>query len=227
MNKIPFLAVGVIAALSPRAFANPNPDVVRVDIYRNFDINNPPDARPYTGYVGSYELPATDQNVDIAINFGQPFGLTTFAAVVTFTEHFSVSGLYTPFTDTSNGVSDNPYLWEGDLEAPEFDGGSPYDMSPSEEPVGFGQGFETLHVDFIADTPGSFGEDSESWGAPYTLFVQFPQPDEGNDPDEGNASVYLVPLPDAGNTFALLGFSLAGLAVLGWRNRMLGISPAR
>ncbi len=111
MKKIAFLAFASIAVLSPRAFANPNPDDVRIDIYRNFNINNPPDGSPYTGFAGQFDLATGNDGFDI--DFGTPFGLTTFAAVITFTEWVSTDGLYKPQTDSSNGLTANIFDWGG------------------------------------------------------------------------------------------------------------------
>jgi hypothetical protein len=205
---LPILAAAFLAVLSPFALANPNPDDVRVYIYKNFDINNPPDASPYTGYMGFYDLPSDDFGIDI--DFGQPFGLMTFAAVVQFTEFVSIEGFYKPSIDTENGTTANLFDWPntGDINGP-----GPYSLGGVSEELGMNEGDTTFDIDFIADGPVLDGSNGIVGGPPYLLDIGFPAP-YGGDPFTEDATVYIVPLPEVGSTMALLGGALVVLVLL-------------
>jgi hypothetical protein len=207
MMRIAILVAAFVAILKSQAVAEP--DVVTVDVYGNFNINNPPSAGPYSGFAGQYYLTASD--LENGYNFGTPFGLTSFVAVLSFTEYVSVTGLYIPYLDTSNGYTSN--LYDGLLS----NGPGPYSLGSVADEIQMSAGFNSIQFDYIAGEGLPDGSLGNVGGPPYLLTIDFPQP-WGGDPDVWNSQTYLVPVsvavPDLGSTLSLVGGALAGIAAL-------------
>ena len=204
--KNSIVAAAFAAILSSSAIADEN--VVAVDIYSTFDINNAPTAGPYSGYAGHYYLTAAD--LENGYNFGEPFGLSQFVAVLTFTEYVSVTGLYIPFINTDNGWTAN--LYDANY-GPHGNGPGPYALGAYGNEILLHAGFNQFEIDYIAGVGLPDGSLGSVGGPPYLLTFDFPSP-WGGDESVWGAQTYLVPVPDAGSTFSLLGGALACLAML-------------
>src|SRR6478735_6075397 len=65
-----------------------------IDIYSGYDQSNAPTGGPYSGWAGQLNL-SSDLFIDPAgYCFGNPFGLSSFAAVIKFTEYMSTTVFY-------------------------------------------------------------------------------------------------------------------------------------
>ena len=98
-KKIAILALLLMStsASAPHAKAG----TVQVDIYSTFDVTNAPSGEPYSGLAGHLDL-SSDIFTGLGYNFGNPFGLSSFAAVVSFTQFMSTTGFYNGGLNSGN-----------------------------------------------------------------------------------------------------------------------------
>jgi hypothetical protein len=188
--RTPMLLASVALMLGPKVFAQGE---LTVDIYSGFDINNGPSGFPYTGYVGHY------YTSDLDLNFGDPFGLTQFAAVVTGVEWVSTTGLYTTglYSNRPDNFSFGNYgaALDGNWEIGEWANEMVLDA-----------GLNPFEIDFIS-TP-------ELDGGPGNELSFFGFSPWGGDPSVADATDALMPVPDSTSTMVMLGSALFGLSGL-------------
>lgn len=214
-KKITILVVFLmsISAHVPHAKAGS----VRVDIYSNFDLNNAPSGGPYSGLAGHLDL-SSDVFTGLGYSFGNPFGLSSFAAVITFTQFMSTTGFYSGGLDSGTA----PVLWtKGGALDPFSDG--PWAAGSAYNEVLFNAGYNDFELVFLAGD--DFGEGFG--GAPFNLSLTYFEP-WGGDPrvTEGAYSYVTTKLgatastfsaaqvPDSGDTLTiLLGTLAAGFAL--------------
>jgi hypothetical protein len=182
--------------VSVAAVSSATGGIVKVDIYREFDLNNPPTAQPFSDYVGTYYVPSSEF---YSYDFGTPFGLSAFAAVLQFTMYFSAEGYY------KGGAASftNPFYWNGGYPNPWYDNG--WAMGSNYAEVPFEEGYSSFEIFVIGTSKIPIGG-GDFTGPPYTLGISFPVP-WGGDPRLENAYSFVV--PDEINTLpcilALLG----------------------
>lgn len=190
-----------ISASAPHAKAGS----VRVDIYSNFDVTNAPSGGPYSGLAGHLDL-SSDAFTGLGYTFTNPFGLSSFAAVISFTQYMSTTGYYNG--GLSSGAS--PVLWtKGGIFNPFYDG--PWAAGSVYNEIEFNAGYNDFELAFLAgsDFGGGFG------GAPFNLSLTYFEPWGGDPRVTDGAYSYVTSkepaqVPDAGSTVGLLLGALAG-----------------
>jgi hypothetical protein len=191
--KILLALILIVAAGAVPSFANPV--YFSVDITRN-------DASNGSSQGGVYYTASP------GINFGHPFGLTSFDATITFSEYVSISGYYMMGLE-SNGMEETSfgnYNWIGD---------EIYPVGGWAEETWLDAGISTFQVEYFEYENGFYdGSDAGVIGGPGGLDIYVPYP-WGGDPYDQNATYYLVPLQvaDSGSTLFQVVAGIACFAV--------------
>ena len=215
-KKIAILAVLLmsISTSVPHAKAG----TVLVDIYSTFDVSNAPSGAPYTGFAGQLDL-SSDVFTGAGYNFGNPFGLSSFAAVISFTQYMSTTGYYNG--GLNSGTS--PVLWtKGGIFNPFY--GGPWAAGSVYNEIEFNAGYNDFELVFLAGN--SFG--AGFGGAPFNLSLIYFEPWGGDPRVTDGAYSYVTTkepagVPDSAGTVGLLIGALAGVFSL---HRRIG-RPAR
>lgn len=194
----------MLALVSKTAGANPLPDIATVDIYAHYDLSNPPTGRPYTGFVGQYYSPS------LGFNFGDYTDLTSFVAVVTYSELLSTTGWYDDLIDSNNGVTANLWYKNYDFIG---NGGGLFAYGEADNEFTLGAGIQHFQVDFFAGVDIPDGGPLILGGPPYTLGIAPPIPDF-RFANMANATAVLLPIPDFCSTWELLGIAVIVLGAL-------------
>lgn len=215
-KKIAILAILLMSTSTSAPHAKAG--TVLVDIYSTFDVSNAPSGGPYTGFVGQLDL-SSDVFTGLGYNFGNPFGLSSFAAVISFTQYMSTTGFY------SGGLNSGtaPVLWtKGGAPDPFF--GGPWAAGSAYNEVLFNAGYNDFELVFLAGAGfgGGFG------GEPFNLSLVYFEP-WGGDPRMADGAYSYVTtkepaeVPDSASTVGLLIGALTGVLAL---HRRIG-RPAR
>jgi hypothetical protein len=203
-----------LAIFLPRAAAGK----VTVDIFAGFDLTNPPTGMPFTDYAGRIELPHTAFHAWQGYDFGQPFGLTSFAARISFTMYMSTTGYY--IGGLNSGLA--PVLWTAGF--PNFYMNEGQDWMSG---VGFGEysyeaglnHFEIIYIAIPDVIPNGIGPNAGTvGGGPYFLNIGFFNPWGGDPRVDHGAYSYVV--PDSIETLG--GILSAMLALLAIRRKYFG-----
>jgi hypothetical protein len=190
------------SASAPHAKAG----TVQVDIYSTFDVTNAPSGEPYSGLAGHLDL-SSDIFTGLGYNFGNPFGLSSFAAVVSFTQFMSTTGFYNGGLNSGNA----PVHWtKGGTMDPYY--GGPWAAGSAYGEILFNAGYNDFELVFLAgsDFGAGFG------GAPFNLSLTYFQP-WGGDPNVTDGAYSYVTtkepaqVPDSSGTVGLLMGALAGV----------------
>jgi hypothetical protein len=89
MKRTSLVCAGIVLlAFSPLAEAGR----MHVDIYAGFDLTKAPSVGNLSSLAGGFDL--TEDDFRLGHDFGHPFGLKEFVAVVSFEQYFSTDGLY-------------------------------------------------------------------------------------------------------------------------------------
>jgi len=161
---------------------------VSVEIYSGYNVANAPTGMPYTGLAGQFNI-TSDAFTGAGYNFGQPFGLSSFAAVVSFSMYMSTEGYYIGGLNSGN----SPVLWtEGGGLNPFF--GGPWAAGSNYNEVLFTEGFHDFELIFLGGDSGSFGPGFG--GSPFNLSISYFHPWGGDPRVTEGASSYVVPLAD-------------------------------
>lgn len=186
-----------------------------VDIYSGYDQSNAPTGGPYSGWAGQLNLSSDLFIGPTGYCFENPFGLSSFAAVIKFTEYMSTTGFYSGGLNSFN----SPVLWTNAGGATNPFYGAPWAAGSAYNEVYFNSGFNDFELVFLAgaDFGGGLG------GSPFNLSLAYFTP-WGGDPNMVDGAYSYVttretpPVPDAGKTVGILTGALA--AVWGIRRRM-------
>ena len=191
---------------------------VQVAIYGTYDADNAPSGGPYSGLAGHLSL-SSDVFTGLGYSFGNPFGLSSFAAVVSFTQYMSTSGLY--LGGLNSGAS--PVLWtKGGAMDPYGDG--PWAAGSAYNEVFFNAGYNDFELVFLAGD--NFGDGFG--GEVPNLSLDYFQP-WGGDPGLGDgaysyvtttlsvrpAVLTPVEVPDSASTLMMLAGSFAAIFAIG------------
>jgi len=188
-RKLAILATALLAVLIPPAQVF-GAGIVSVDIYSDYTVANAPNGMPYSGYAGQLEL-SSDAFTGAGYTFGQPFGLSSFAAIVSFSMYMSTEGYYIGGLNSGN----SPVLWtKGGVFNPFSDG--PWAWGARYNEVLFSEGFHDFEILFLAGSQGSFGGDMDIGGSPFQLSVAYFTPWGGDPRVLDGAYSYVVPASD-------------------------------
>lgn len=186
-SKLAILAATLLVALTAPITVQ-GAGIVSVDIYSGYNLANAPTGTPYTGFSGSFDL-GSDAFMGAGYNFGTPFGLSTFAAVVTFQMYMSTEGYY--IGGLNSGSS--PVMWtQGGGFSPYSDGPWPYGSRYNE--VLYTEGIHDFEILFLAGDANSFG--TGVGGTPFTLSVAYFTPWGGDPRVLDGAFSYVIPAAD-------------------------------
>jgi len=207
-GKLATLATAVVAftLLPPSGEAG----TVEVDFYSTYDPANDPSGTPYSGYAGHLEL-SSDLFVGAGYDFGNPFGLSSFAAVIRFTEYMSTTGFYSGGLNSGN----DPVLWMKGGTYDPFWGGL-WAAGAAYGEILFDAGYNDFELVFLAgeEFGGGFGE------APYNLILSYFKPWEADPRMADGAYAYVTtkvayePVPDSLATLGILAATLAAAVAL-------------
>jgi hypothetical protein len=191
-SAVAVLALGFVAVTTARA----NPVYFSIDITRN-------DASTGSSQGGVY------YTADPGINFGHPFGLTSFDATITFSEYVSISGYYMMGlqSDGMEETSFGNYNWVGD---------EIYPVGGWTEETWLDAGISTFQIEYFEYENGFYdGSDAGVIGGPGGLYIYEPAPWVG-DPNVYNATYYLVPLqvPESNSTLFLVVIATLSFATM-------------
>ena len=195
-----------VATLSAQAVADQMAAVV--DIYSGFDLSNPRTGAPYSNLVGQYSALVVNvgKGIDFDIDFGTPFGLTDFVAVVDITFSAYEGGYY--FCDVN---SSSPFGWNNSMPIDVFPING-WQVGNASEEIFIATGTNSLIFDYIhaAGVPeiGASGIVYDGTGYDTLHFDLRPWGGAENPYEE---DVYVS---DSTSTLAMLGSALLGFVAL-------------
>jgi len=204
----------LVLLIIPMSIPQAKAGTICVDIYSGYDQTNAPTGGPYSGWAGQLNL-SSDLFTDPAgYCFENPFGLSSFAAVIKFTEYMSTTGFY------SGGLNSfsSPVLWTNAGGATNPFYGAPWAAGSAYNEVFFNSGFNDFELVFLAGPDFGAG----LGGSPFNLSLTYFTP-WGGDPNMADAYSYVTsreapPVPESGKTVGIMTGALT--AVLGLRRRL-------
>lgn len=184
---------------------------IYVDIYSGYDQSNAPTGGPYTGWAGQLALSCDLFSNPAGYSFGAPFGLSSFAAVISFTQYMSTTGYYSGGLNSFN----SPVLWTKAAGAVNPFYGEPWAAGSAYNEILFNAGYNDFELVFLAgaDFGGGLG------GGPFNLSLTYFSP-WGGDPRVTDGAYSFVTtretpaVPESGKTVGLLTGALAVLLSL-------------